>query len=338
MKVVYIFERPHPGAHSIRELFLTIAREAQAHADVVIYELSGPRALLRDVRRLRRLHGDIYHITGNVYYVAPFLPRGRIVLTVADIGHYLFGLKGWRRILYGWIWFRIPLRFATLVVAISDETRRNLVRYFNLREEEVTLIPCCVSPIFASSPAGQFNSSRPLILQVGTSGYKNVPRVVRALKGIQCELILVGRISPEIERALSESGIPWRNHIDIPHDAVAALYRQCDLVTFISIGEGFGVPILEAQAAGRPLITADVSPLREVAGEGACLVDPMDESSIRVAVSRVIEDAEYRQRLVLSGVANARKYAPAAIVARYLDTYAKVLPGQVSKSSTRTTP
>jgi glycosyltransferase involved in cell wall biosynthesis len=63
-------------------------------------------------------------------------------------------------------------------------------------------------------------------------------------------------------------------------------YVKCDVVAFLSLGEEFRVPIMEAQAVARPLITSNISPMREVAGEGACLIDPLDVAQIRTGIQR----------------------------------------------------
>ena len=71
-------------------------------------------------------------------------------------------------------------------------------------------------------------------------------------------------------------------------EEVVALYQSCDAVCFVSTYEGFGLPILKAQAVGRPVLTSDISPLREVAGEGALKVDPLDVAAIRSGLTRLI--------------------------------------------------
>lgn len=334
LKIVLIFDRPRESAFSIKEQFRIVANALSPSDSVVRFTLRGPRFILSDLYRLWRERADIYHITGNVYYLTPFLPRKRVVLTIADIGHFLYGLTGWRRKMYGLVWFWLPLRTAKAVTCTSENTRKDLIAHFAPRQLLATVIPCCVSPLFhASAEAGQFKAENPEILQVGTASYKNVPRLVYALAGLRYTLLLVGRISPAIAQALREAGTRYENHVDLTLEEVAALYRRCDLVTFISTGEGFGVPIIEAQASGKPLVTSSVSPLRDVAGDGACLADPLDEYSMRAAVVRVIEDREYRDHLVQQGIRNSRKYQPGEVVSQYRKIYRQISIKNGSKSS-----
>lgn len=324
MRVVLIYRKRHEGAHSIEELFRTIASELGKQVEVVEYEMGARSSLLRDVLQLRKLNADIYHVTGDVNYLVPFLPMKKTVLTVHDIGHYLFGLVGAKRWLYKWLWLVIPMRLAGVVTTISMETRQNIVNHLSIADDRIELIENCHSAIF-KYVAKPFSANCPVILQVGTQPYKNVPRLVEALKGVQCRLVLIGRLDDATRQKLIEYEVVYENYVGITHEEIYRQYVACDIVTFVSIGEGFGVPIIEAQASGRPLITADVSPMREVAGQGACLVDPLDVSQIREGICKIINDAVYREQLMERGLLNVVRYSPAAISGQYLDLYKRLI-------------
>ena len=269
------------------------------------------------------INADIYHITGDITYLTLFLPSRKTVLTIPDIGHYLFGLHGIKRIIYKWLWLLWPIRAAYSVTAISGETQDNIVNHLGCKRNRVEIIECCYSAIF--KPAFRpFNSSRPVILQVGTKSYKNVPRLVEALRGIKCQLVLIGSLDSELEQKLIDCRIDYVNRINLSHEEIYRQYLDCDIVSFVSIGEGFGVPIIEAQACGRPVVTANVSPMREIAGEGACLVDPLDVSQIREGILDIIKDSDYRNALVEQGLKNATRFSPATISEHYLNLYRRI--------------
>jgi glycosyltransferase involved in cell wall biosynthesis len=137
--------------------------------------------------------------------------------------------------------------------------------------------------------------------------------------------VLIGKLDAETLAALDDTKVRFENRMNLTHAELAHEYTLADLVTFASTGEGFGVPIIEAQASARPLVTSDVSPLRDVAGAGACLVDPLSEASIRAGVLRVIEDDAYRESIVSAGLLNAANYSPAAAAERYLSVYQGLL-------------
>lgn len=107
-----------------------------------------------------------------------------------------------------------------------------------------------------------------------------------------------------------------------------ALYQSCDLVCFVSTYEGFGMPILEAQAVGRPVLTSDISPMREVAGEGAFKVDPFDVDSIRTGLERLIGDGGLREDLIREGFRNVKGYSAESVAAQYAALYREVLDSQ----------
>ena len=323
LRVVLIYRKHREGAYSIEELFHTIAGELCKQVEVIEYETGTRWNMLRDAWRLRKLHADIYHVTGDINYLVHLLPIKKTVLTVHDIGHYLFGLSGIKRWLYKWLWLIFPIRRAGAVTSVSTETRENIVKHLGIADRRIDVIENCHSAIF-KFVTKQFAVEYPVILQVGTKPYKNVPRLVEALKGLHCRLVLIGSLDEELKQKLAECGVDYENRVGLSHEELYKQYVECDIVSFVSIGEGFGVPIIEAQASGRPLITADVSPMREVAGDGACLAAPLDVSQIREGILRIIADSGYRDQLVERGLRNVARYSPATISGQYLDLYKRL--------------
>jgi glycosyltransferase involved in cell wall biosynthesis len=323
MKVVLIYRKHRVGAFSIEELFHNIGKELGNYAEVIEYEAGTRWDMLKDVRQLRKMGADIYHLTGDINYLVPLLPLNKTVLTVHDIGHYLFGLRGFKRWIYKWIWLLWPIRAARAVTAVSKETQDNIVRHLDILSNRIETIENCYSAVFkpVSRP---FNAVCPVILQVGTKPYKNVPRLIDALRGIRCQLVLIGQLDAMLKHKLTECGVDYVNRVNLTHEEVYRQYVECDIVSFVSIGEGFGVPIIEAQASGRPLITSKVSPMQEVAGDGACLVDPLDVSQIRKGIQKIIADTDYRDQLVEQGLRNAARYSPAAVSGQYFDLYRRL--------------
>jgi glycosyltransferase involved in cell wall biosynthesis len=107
-------------------------------------------------------------------------------------------------------------------------------------------------------------------------------------------------------------------------------YRRCDMVVFASLYEGFGLPILEAQAMGRPVVTSNFGAMSEAAGEGALLVDPYSVDAIRAAVIRIKNEPTLREDLIAAGLRNAAKFRADVVALRYADVYR----GLVQASST----
>jgi glycosyltransferase involved in cell wall biosynthesis len=101
-------------------------------------------------------------------------------------------------------------------------------------------------------------------------------------------------------------------------------YREADMVTLISTKEGFGLPIVEAQATGRSVVTSSTSSMPEVAGEGAILVDPYSSRSIRDGIKTVIENSEYREAIIRKGFENIGRFSPEKIASQYASLYRKL--------------
>lgn len=330
LRIVLIYRSRVRGGFSIENLFSSLVPEMSRQVEVIEYHLTSKWGSLRDVLALRRFRADVYHITGDVHYLVLALPWRKTVVTVTDVYHMTLGLRGLKQLVFKLLWFDLPLPLAKSITAISAETKRQLEQHCRPMREEILVVHCGVAPRYLPSPK-EFDPSRPRILFVGTAPGKNLRRLVSALEGIPCTLVAVGSVSPDLRVEIERLGIAFENHVDISDDALVALYQQCDIVAFPSLREGFGLPIVEAQAVGRALVTSDLSPMRDVAGPGACLVDPLDVAGIRRAVLRLIEDADYREGTIRSGLDNVRRFSAATIASEYVELYRDVAYGDVGR-------
>jgi glycosyltransferase involved in cell wall biosynthesis len=267
----------------------------------------------------RRHQADVNHITGDVHYLAIGLDPRRTILTVADCVslHYSRGVRRWLIWLF---WYWLPVRRSARVVAISEFTRRELQRYLSVKPDKVDVIHCPVPDGFLPMPPRPDNGI-PVILQVGTGRNKNLETVVESLGGLPCVVDIVGGLTNAQREMLDRVGIDWRGHAHLANRELQRLYRNCDLVLFVSRYEGFGLPIVEAQATGRPVITSNRCSMPEVAGAGACLVDPSDDMCIKEAIVSVLNNERYRQRLVAAGSDNVARFNANTIASSYCGLY-----------------
>jgi glycosyltransferase involved in cell wall biosynthesis len=217
-------------------------------------------------------------------------------------------------------WYYLPVRWAMVVTVVSDKTRQELIRYVGRVAEKTIVIPNSYHPLFTRQSAS-FRTNCPVLLQLGTAPHKNLDRLVAAIEGISCKLLIVGPLTADQLADLSQREIQYEQYIDLSQQDVIDLYQRCDLVTFTSTYEGFGLPILEANAVGRAVVTANRSPMREVAGPAASLVDPLDVASIRAGILRIIQDERYRENLIQAGYTNAQRYAIDTTASQYLAAY-----------------
>jgi glycosyltransferase involved in cell wall biosynthesis len=162
-------------------------------------------------------------------------------------------------------------------------------------------------------------------LVVGTTPNKNLERVVEACHGLPLTLVILGQLHDVQKECLAGHGLHFEEISNVARQAVVQLYCDCDLVAFVSTYEGFGLPILEAQAVGRPVLTSNLAPMSDVAGEGALKVDPFDVAAIRGGLQSLLTQPELREVLVQKGFENVKKYSATAIAEQYAALYREVL-------------
>jgi len=324
IKVVQVYRKAKPGTYSIEGLFHTIGNELRKHVELIEYEMGKRNEIVKDWAKLRSLKADVYHITGDVHYVVLGLPWRKCVLTIHDIGHYVFTLTGIRRFIYKVFWLVLPIRCARSVTVISNDTLESIAKHLRLSMDGIEVIPNCYDPMFKHVPR-DYRADKPTILQPGTNPHKNVPRLAEALRGIRCKLLLIGRVDSALHKILKENDIEYENCQNISREDVFCKYVESDIVTFISTNEGFGLPILEAFATGRPLVSSKTSPMSDVAGDAACLVDCFNVADIHLGILKVISDSSYRTSLIEKGFRRARKFSVEEVAARYLDVYRRLI-------------
>lgn len=328
LTVDLVGRKPFRGQFSIEASFDRLAAELRGYG-VVVRQREAPvhsRGLFNRLRigafAARRTDADVVHITGDIHFAALTAPRP-LILTVHDLER-LSRLSGIRRALFRLFWLWLPCRRADRITVVSNATRRRLVSELPFLVDKVDVIPTLVSDVFRFIPARAFPNV-PTILQIGTKPNKNLTRLAEAMKGLKARLVVVGKVDTPLAATFEANGITVEAHSDLTEIEIAALYADSDLVTLVSTEEGFGMPIIEAQTVGRPVLTSNISSMPEVAGVGgAYFVDPYDVSAIRSGLIAIFSDEALREALITSGRANAKRFEAGAVADQILEIYASI--------------
>lgn len=323
LSVVHFMRRPRPTSFSIERLYTDVRAHLPADCQVSTWTCrhlsTGVWPRLRDTLAARRAQGDVNHVTGDVHFLTLLMDPRRTVLTVHDLVN-LTRLRGLKRWVFWLFWYWLPVQRSRAVLVISKSTRDQLLASVRCDPAKVRVIHNPVSDEFRPAPK-PFDTVRPRILLVGCAPNKNIERVAEALSGIDCQVALVGKPSETQIAALKRHGLDLTVMSRLSRDELVAEYVRADLLVFASTYEGFGLPIVEANAIGRPVVTSDLWSMPEVAGDAACLVDPFDVQSIRAGVLRVIQDASYRQSLVEAGFRNVARFRADVVAEAYAAVY-----------------
>jgi glycosyltransferase involved in cell wall biosynthesis len=324
-KVCFIY-RKYADTPSVERVFRILANEFEKKGiDIAEVQLpfgNGLFGVLANLLFFRVPEADVFHITGHVHYIALRLPADKTVLTVHDLGILRYR-KGLRKKIIKKLFFEWPFKRLRFITAISEATKRDIIELANCQPEKVTVINDPLDPVM-NGRFHRFNSERPAILQIGTASHKNLGRVIEAVRGLSCRLVVVGVLSAPLIQRLKKYEIEYEYLTVVNDHEMLNTYNRCDLVTFCSTFEGFGLPIIEAQSVAIPLIASNLPPMNEVAGEGAVLVDPFDAAQIRAAIVNVIHDAELRDKIVSAGKTNVKRFDPVKIADEYLRLYGQI--------------
>jgi glycosyltransferase involved in cell wall biosynthesis len=217
----------------------------------------------------------------------------------------------------------VPLvaRAAERLIAVSEFTARELVDLLAVSEAKIRVIPDAVGPPFtATGDAAEGD----YVLAVSTlEPRKNLGRLVEGFRRANlngCELRIVGARGWGDVKPIPSAGVRWLG--EVSDDELARLYRGARCAAYLSIYEGFGLPVLEAMACGTPVVSSDLPPIREFA-RGVVTVDPRDADAIAAGLGEALAR---RDELGREGLAAAAAYDWGRVARETIAVYEEVLP------------
>lgn len=266
----------------------------------------------------------------------------RSVVTIHDVAFRTFpDMYHWHdRQIYDLKW-RYACRHADHIIAISESTRQDVLRFYGVPEERVSVVYQPVQRLFYTPQAEprlvaeQAVGSLPkdYILYVGSvNSRKNLLGIVQAMEllppDLRLPLVVVGQGGEYRQRVMDyiaahqlEKHVLWAGSVN-DNRQLQALYQCAVLFVYPSFYEGFGLPVVEAQLSGCPVVTSNVSSLPEAGGPHSLQADPTSAESIADCLSRVLTDSELRRRMTTEGQAYARRtFDPQSLARQLFATY-----------------
>lgn len=333
--VAWLTRRPARGNYSIERLIDALRPEVEAQG----WQVDVCVAPFRSRGVWRRCMNAVWAwlvqpvslavVWGDINYILPFVRADRKILVVHDLLS-LERMKGARRTLYRWIWWRWPIAAADEVVAVSEYTAEMLRQEFDERLP-ITVIdnPLTVRSRkeFRQHTGSGRIDGRVRVLQVGTKWNKNLIRVAKATHRIGGELRVVGHLTRTEHDELISLGLCFTLLEDLTDEEMIQEIRNADVLALVSLAEGFGLPILEAQAIGTPVVVSDREPMRTVAGGGSVLVDPLDVEGIAEGIMSAAGQTGRGEGSVVRGQKNVERYLADQAADRWVAVFERVVEG-----------
>jgi glycosyltransferase involved in cell wall biosynthesis len=327
IKVVFFQRKPSSASYSLEYIFEDVRRRLPKNIQTIkaesTYFSQGFFKRVYNILEAIFRQGDVNHITGDVHFLTLGMSKSKTILTILDC-IFLKEKNSVKRWILKTLWMTLPVKKATILTAISEATKSQILEYVNINPDNVRVIHVAISPDFHYQPK-PFDTQCPKFLHIGMAPNKNLERAIEAVEGLPLKMIIVGKLSDNHKAKLQQYNISYENYFNLSNKAIQSLYAESDALLFASTYEGFGMPILEAQATGRPVITSNLLSMPEVAGDAAYFVDPFDIQSIRAGVLKVIADESYRNDLIQKGLKNVKRFDPDVIAGEYASLYEEIV-------------
>ena len=260
---------------------------------------------------------EINHVTGDINYINFFLKKNRSILTILDL-YSLRRLDGFKNFFYKLFWLDIPLKRCSKIITISHKIKNEIISIFKVKSNKIDVIPCSISDIFKPKNK-KLNFKELNILFIGTGENKNLERSIIALKNLKIKMTIIGEIKTKYLYLLKKNNINFTNYINQTQKQIYNHYISTDILLFPSEYEGFGIPILEAQAVGRLVVTSNN--LKNIAGKGAIYVNPLSINDIRAKINNIKKKKYEVKKIIKYGFKNLERFKLKNIKQKYLETY-----------------
>lgn len=274
-----------------------------------------------------RLRGDAPFIFHSSYYRTCTSPRARNVVTLHD---FIYEEAGVHAPLARWVhsWQKSrALRHASALVAVSHTTRSKLSERFPGMQATVIPNPAVCAPCTLARDSSPREDGYVLFVG-GRDTYKNFPAALRATVSSNLAMRIAGAPLTDSEKRLLGARAAAADIKVIPYpdpDTLSALYAGALCLLYPSSHEGFGIPVIEAQAHGCPVIIGPCAACMETAGDGAVVAGDFTEEAFAMALTRLAKDPGLQRDLAAKGYENIRRFDPSDLSAAHLNLYEDIL-------------
>ena len=222
------------------------------------------------------------------------------------------------------------------IISISDSTKKDLVELMGIPEDKVSVVHLGVDVSVFSAEKFQLNpSDKPYLLYVGSrAGYKNFSGLIKAFGSspqLKTNLDVIafggGPFNSSEHSLIKQLGIDTKNVRQVSGDdnKLSQLYANATAFVFPSMYEGFGLPPLEAMAAGCPVVSSNASSMPEVVRNAGVYFDPNNTESMQTAIEKVVFSEDLRQNLVAAGYENIKSFTWQKCSTETLGIYQKLV-------------
>lgn len=314
-------------------------RYPQGVLDTLLPSLWRSSGIVSDLKRERV---DLYHGLSNELPYQISNSRIPSVVTIHDLIFLRFPqfYKLADRLIYTHK-FHTACQEADRVIAISEQTRRDICTYFHIPETKIEVVYQGCDPVFYEPVAEsvketirtQYGLTSPYILYVGSmEERKNLLLLIEALRGLKEDIhvVAIGKRTPyteKVETYIRENGLENRVHLlsEISFGELPAFYQMAELFVYPSRFEGFGIPIIEALLSGVPVIAATGSCLEEAGGPDSLYTDPQDSGQLRALIESVLREPGLAATMRKSGLAYARRFEEGRLARQMMEVYKQLV-------------
>lgn len=260
-------------------------------------------------REISRQDADVFY---SPSFMPPLYSRIPVVFTIHDLMH-LFYYTRWHRVYYRQVIARLASK-ADQIITVSAFSKGQLVDLLGIDERLITVVYNGVDDRYRAN-GDAYESDMPYFLYVGNRRKnKNLPAMLTAFAraAIPSDFLffLTGYSDADTAAWVERLGIGNRVRFlgHVVEERLPALYRGAHATLFVSLMEGFGLPIIESMASGTPVLTSTAGPLPEVAGDAALCVDPNHVEAITNGIEVLVSDSDRHQRLREAGLIRSAQF------------------------------